>query len=229
MVAEQSEIGPAGLDGVEWHFLHRGFGPEFEMEAAYIRSYLPDCGRWILDIGCGIGGLFDSIGANRVLGADGLISGLMLTRKAHPQVPLATANAASLPFRDGSVHAVTAQHLVEHLTSFAAICREWRRVLQPNGLLIIATPNAGFVDPSVYDDPSHVEIYSGESLRAALEPSGFKVLDIRSLGLPWFRQYGGLPGGWRMRRAVLRNARLLSQLPGLLWKGQTLCCVARKT
>lgn len=215
-------------DGVERHFLHRGFGLEFEMEARYIERHLPREGRWTLDIGCGIGGLFDAIGLDRVLGLDGLPEGLALTRAAFPSVPLVAANADRLPLRDDSIATITAQHLVEHLPSFRSTADEWHRVLRPAGTLIIATPNAAFIDPKVYDDPSHIEIFEAQSLGSALEASGFEIQDIRTLGLPWFRTYGGLQGKWRLRRGLLRYAYELSKIGPFHWKGQTLCCVARK-
>jgi ubiquinone/menaquinone biosynthesis C-methylase UbiE len=215
-------------EGVERHFLHRGFGLEFEMEARYIERYLPRDGRRILDVGCGIGGLFELIGKHRALGLDGLPEGLALTHGAFPDIPLIAASADRLPLRDQSIDAITAQHLVEHLSSLQFASIEWNRVLRPAGTLIIATPNQRFIDPTVYDDPSHIEIFNAQSLRSVLEHAGFDIRDIRTLGLPWFRAYGRVRGTWRLRRATLRYAYQLSELGLFRWNGQTLCCVAVK-
>lgn len=53
------------------------------------------------------------------------------------------ADAAHLPVRDGSVSALYAGHLLEHvpLGSVATVLAEWRRVLRPDGRLMIVGPD----------------------------------------------------------------------------------------
>lgn len=215
-------------EAVERHFGRRGHGEEFEMEARWIVRHVPPSATCVLDIGCGIGALFTRIGPSRVVGMDYTHAGLCRTQQIHPAVRLACGDAARVPIEDGSVHVITAQHLVEHLPDPAAALREWRRVLRTQGVVIIVTPNASFCDPSVFEDPTHVRIYDRRSLRDLLEQSGFTILEITTLGLPWGRNHRGIPGGWRIRRAVVRNAERLGRVPVLREAGQSLCCVARK-
>ena len=101
-------------------------------------------------------------------------------------------------------------------------------MLRPGGVLLIQTPNAAFVDPSVFEDPTHVHLYFAPELGREVELAGFEILDLRTLGLPWFRGYGKRPGGWRLRRLVTGQAPLFSKLGPLRWRGQTLCCAARR-
>ena len=210
------------------HFLNRGHGGEFEMEAAWIQAFVPSDTGLVLDVGCGNGALFETIGANRVLGVDYCHDGLILTRRRFASVPLFCADACNLPFASSSVDVVVAQHLIEHLPSRDAACREWFRVLKEEGVLLVLTPNASFCDPSVYRDESHIHIFDERGLRAVLEEVGFVVQDVRTLGLPWFRSYHRVPSGWRVRRFVTQNARALSGVAPWRWKGQTLCCAAGK-
>ncbi len=210
------------------HFLNRGHGGEFEMEAAWIQAFMPSEVGTVLDVGCGNGALFETIGADRVLGVDYCRDGLSHTRQRFPTVPLLCADACNLPFAISSVDVVVAQHVIEHLPSRDAACREWCRVLKPEGVLLVLTPNALFCDPSVYRDDSHVHIFEERGLRAVLEGVGLVVQDVRTLGLPWFRSYHRVPSGWRVRRFVTQNARVLSGVAPWRWKGQTLCCAARK-
>ena len=211
---------------LERHFLHRGCGAEFEMEAAWIARHLPHGPALIVDVGCGNGALFDIIGQGRVIGVDHLADGLAHTRARFGEVPLVCADARRLPFPNAALDVITSQHVLEHLPAFEAACRDWMRVLKPGGRLLLLTPNRSFRDPSVYDDDSHVHIFAKSDLRRVLLRVGFHILDLRTLGLPWFRNYGRVPGAWRFRRFVTRRAIGLSRVPPWRWRGQTLCCAA---
>ncbi len=224
--------GAPPLDGanglVDKHFLRRGYGVEFEMEADWVRFHLPRTARRVADIGCGSGTLFSAIGTDRVLGVDFCARGLRRTRQRFPSVPLVCTNAVRLPLADARLDAVTVQHVVEHITAYEQACREWLRVLRPGGVLLVLTPNASFRDPTVYADDTHVHLFDADDLYGVLASAGFTVVDLRTIGLPWFRRYHGIPSVWRLRRFVTRRAQWLSAWPQWRWKGQTLCCTARR-
>ena len=211
---------------VDRHFLHRGFGAEFEMEVDWIRAHLPTDARRILEIGCGGGVLFDALGTDRVVGLDYAWDGLAHTAARFPAVPLVCASADRVPLRDAFADGIVAQHVLEHLTDGELACWEWFRVLRPGGTLLILTPNVAFSDPRVFFDDTHVHLFSGDELASLLGRVGFEVSDMRTLGLNAFREYKGRPGAWRMRRLVTRWAHALSAMPGLRDRGQTLCCCA---
>ncbi len=215
-------------DTVALHFLRRGYGLEFEMEARWIRSQLPaGCDR-IADVGCGNGALFSWLGSAKVVGFDFASEGLQHTRGRFSGVPLVAGCAEHLPVGPASFDAIVMQHVIEHLGDVDVAARGWCRALRVGGRLIVVTPNAEFVDPSVYDDPTHTRIFNSRELCGVLEGGGFEICDLRTLGLPFFRNYGRLPGGWRLRRGLIRGAKLLSRVPGFSGSGQSLCCVARK-
>ncbi len=207
------------------HFLRRGHGVEFDMEVDWVRAQLPGSARRVLDLGCGGGTLLSAIGIGRAMGVDASPAGLSHTRRRFPSLPLVCASAERLPFTDDSMDALTLQHVAEHLPDLQRALAEWFRVLRPGGVVLILTPNARFVDPKVFEDPTHVRIVDEGELNNALAGAGFEVIDRRSLGLPWFRRWRG---GWRLRRAVTRHAVTLSWVPMWRWKGQTLCCAARR-
>jgi len=216
------------VDPVERHFQHRGHGVEFEMEAAWVRRFLPSDARRVLDVGCGNGALFEAIDVRRVVGIDHCAEGLGRTRRQFRETPLLCADAGCLPLADASVDAVTSQHVIEHLSDYKNACREWRRVLAPGGLLLVLTPNVQFVDPAVFDDDTHVHLFDNEDLAQTVRGAGFEIVELCSLGLPWFRNYRSLPSGWRFRRLVARRSTAFSIVPFLKWRGQTLCCAARR-
>jgi len=215
-------------DPVERHFQHRGHGAEFEMEAGWVRRQLPKDARRVLDVGCGNGALFEAMGPQRVVGIDRCADGLGRTRQRFRSTPLVCADAATLPLRDGAVDAVTSQHVIEHLPKYAAACAEWRRVLAAGGVLLVLTPNVEFVDPAVFEDETHVHLFDKDDLADTLIGAGFEIVELCSLGLPWFRNYQSLPSGWRFRRLITRRSTTFSTVPFLKWRGQTLCCAARR-
>lgn len=99
-----------------------------------------------LDIGCGPGqnlGLLDHFNPTRVVGIDISPIALELARTAHPQADLIKANINDrLPFRDEVFDAATIFGVVcsEWVDSDVAVLRETRRVLRPDGLLLITEP-----------------------------------------------------------------------------------------
>lgn len=215
-------------DWVDRHFLHRGYGLEFEMEVRWIQKHLPAGDARIADIGCGIGALFDVIGKNRALGIDYSYEGLNHTHRRYASVPLFCAQAETLPFTDQSLDAFTVQHVIEHLHPYEQAVSEWFRVLKPGGILLVLTPNDQFSDPSVFQDESHVHIFNQKDLCRVMQQSGFSMIDRRSLGLPWFRNYVNIPGWWRLRRMITGFASWFSMIPFCKWRGQTLCIAARR-
>ncbi len=213
---------------IEQHFQKRGSGCEFEMEIDWLRRYLPAGTGPVLDLGCGNGALFDIIGQQRVVGLDYSWEGLAYTAARCPHSPILCASAEYLPFADDSFDAITAQHLIEHLPDYKRALDDWYRVLKPGGVLLVLTPNRLFRNPSVYDDPTHVHIFDHLEMARFVRDCGFTVLDIRTLGIHWMRDYHGIPGGWRLRNLVTGYATSLASVPTLRWQGQTLCCAARK-
>lgn len=216
------------IDTVERHFQHRGFGVEFEMEVDWIRAHVPADAARIVEIGCGIGSLFPVLGERRVIGVDYSREGLELTARRYPDVPLLCASAEALPLADCFADVIVAQHVIEHLHGYRVALREWFRVLKCDGTLLVLTPNAAFIDPGVFNDETHVHIFTMDKLGDAMTNAGFVIDDLRTLGLPLFRDYRRVVAGWRMRRWITEQAGMLSRIPGLRRRGQTLCCAAIK-
>ncbi len=213
---------------VERHFTGRGTGVEFEMEADWVGRRLHGRDGSVVELGCGIGALLGKLASRRVIGVDHNAEGLACTRTRFASTPLVCASADRLPFTEKSLDVITAQHLIEHLSPCEAACGEWFSALKPGGLLLVLTPNQRFCDLSVFEDDTHVQLFDRRSLEGVLARVGFMIVDVRSLGLPWFRRYHGIPSGWRIRRFVTRHAEGLSRIGPWRWKGQTLCCVARR-
>jgi ubiquinone/menaquinone biosynthesis C-methylase UbiE len=112
-----------------------------------VHSFVAPGAEW-LDLGCGHQ-VFASwmtaeerelIGrARHVVGVDLDVVGMNKHQSIRDK---AVGNLEQLPFASGSFGVVTANMVVEHLQNPAAVLREIRRVLRPQGLLIYHTPNS---------------------------------------------------------------------------------------
>jgi SAM-dependent methyltransferase len=97
-----------------------------------------------------------------------------------------------LPFIDNEFDTVYMGEIIEHLTSVKYALDEIRRVLKPDGVLILDTPNAYYwrsmvralLGRDTVGNPTHTIIFTPDSLRATLERCGF-VIDAY-----------GMKGGW---------------------------------
>lgn len=97
-------------------------------------------GQRVLDAGCGNGGYLARL-RQRGVRAAGLDLSLGMLRVArHPE--LVNGDVTALPFRDGSLEAIVAPHMLYHVPDRAAAAREFRRVLAPGGVLVAVTNGA---------------------------------------------------------------------------------------
>ncbi|MBE3604591.1 glycosyltransferase [bacterium] len=134
----------------------------------------------ILDAGCGSSMIIQSL--NNAVGMDFSMGKVRYLRRFG--IPLVRASAFALPFRDGAFDCVISSQVIEHIPFDDALFAEMRRVLAPNGTLIIGTPDYatigwriieplyGFFAPGGYRD-EHITHYTRESLLRILEKHGF--------------------------------------------------------
>lgn len=171
----------------------------------------------VLEVGCGSGELMSQLdGRVRVAAGVDLSSvGLKLARRR--KVAVTRALAERLPFRDGCFDAVVGQHLIEHLPDVAGALYEWKRVLRPTGALVLVTPNAAYPDPTLFEDPTHVHVFTPADLRSSLEQAGFRVEQLFTL-FPYL-------GSSRLARAA--SIRLAS-LPLRTATGRSIVAAATK-
>lgn len=129
---------------------------QYEKGAETIKFYLERyteaemfAGKTVVDIGCGAGGkslYYASRGAKEVIGveilekyraeADALAKKLGLTDKFQ----FVCADAAALPFADGSVDTIIMNDAMEHVAKPEAVLAETMRILRPGGRLFVNFP-----------------------------------------------------------------------------------------
>lgn len=117
-------------------------GAEAEAWANEIARHLGPEPTRILELGCGTGeitGVLHGLG-HEVTALDFSEAMLDRARAKHagkPRLSFVLADAANTMVPDGTYDAVVCRHLVWTLTDPEAAFAEWRRILKPNGLLLI--------------------------------------------------------------------------------------------
>ena len=151
-------------------------------------------GATVLDLGCGAGEFSAALaqaGATPI-GVDVAREAL---RRAGARVPgldlRLWGEGEPLALADGSVDAVWAGEVIEHVVDVAPWLSEVRRVLRPRGTLLLTTPHHGpltllglALSPRRFAEhfqprSDHVRFFSPRTLRALLADLGFDVARLR--------------------------------------------------
>lgn len=125
-------------------------------------------GRKWLDLGCGRGTTDPALIPIRQSMKEQFYVGTDLDRdslKDCPEPNKILANAASLPFQEGSFDLISSNMVFEHLVDPLSVLREARRVLSNGGHLIIHTPSS-----------SHFMLILGRILSSFLPASLYRKL-----------------------------------------------------
>ena len=119
--------------------------------------------KMILDLGCGdqyVRQSFEYRGAN-YLGLD---------------INICNFETDHFPLKDNTCDIAFSLALLEHLHDPGLFLSEIRRVLKPNGLVFLSTPDIKACKTSFWNDPTHIHPYTRVSLRTLLAMNGF--LDV---------------------------------------------------
>jgi SAM-dependent methyltransferase len=142
----------------------------------------------VLDLGCGRGEWLETLRDSGLTGRGVDRNAAMVDACRELGLDAIAADALaylrSLP--DGSVGAVTAMHIVEHVPFQQVIVMldEILRVLKPGGVAIFETPNPENVYVGAcnfYIDPTHLHPYPPDALRFVFESRGFAEAVVRRL------------------------------------------------
>lgn len=149
----------------------------------------------LLEIGCGGGGLLDwalRTGC-RAAGVDHSQDMLALASERNAEavrdgrLDLVQADAAELPFEDGTFTAVAMANVFAHLPDPVAVLRECRRVLDPAGRLAVATISERLRGTPATPEPmaSILGFYSTGELAAFARTAGFAHANAAEDGTGW--------------------------------------------
>ncbi|HEY1813782.1 MAG TPA: class I SAM-dependent methyltransferase [Kofleriaceae bacterium] len=150
---------------------------DLAIELAYIRALAP--GR-IVDVGCGLGFLLSGI--PETWDRHGVEVSRFAAEHARTYGTIHVGDLSSAKFDDAAFDVVVLHHVIEHVDKPLALLREIRRILRPNGKLVLGTPDFDgamarrFGDKyRLLHDPTHVSLFTNESLFRTLRDEGFIV------------------------------------------------------
>jgi ubiquinone/menaquinone biosynthesis C-methylase UbiE len=111
-----------------------------------ILRYLPSDAR-VLDLGSGAG-TFEAADCPQAVVVR--VDCEMSPRNGNGRPHFVQADAAQLPFRDGTFHAVVANHCLEHVENLDYALREVGRIIRRDGSLYVAVPDATTLSDRLY-------------------------------------------------------------------------------
>ena len=142
----------------------------------------------LLDIGCG-DGAFLSIMRDAGWQVMGIEPDPVAAKVAQENrgVSVLGSSLADAKIEDESIDVITLSHVIEHVHDPVALLAECRRVMRPQGKVVIITPNIGSTGHKTFgsswghlDPPRHLYLFSLRTLRACCERAGLRVQFLRT-------------------------------------------------
>lgn len=165
----------------------------------------------ILDVACGTGEferlLLSEYSSQQIVGVD--ISDKMLAIakqkcSAYPQVSFQIASASNLPFDNDNFDVIVSANSFHYFDDPLAALKEMRRVLKPDGKVIILDWCRDYLTCKICDailkifDPAHQQCYTQNEFHRLLEDANFAVYRATRIrfGVVW---------GLMVATAILKN------------------------
>ncbi len=144
----------------------------------------------LLEIGSGLGHLVGQLEDSfQTFGFDLNHWAVSRSKNEAKHTRLQTASAHDLPYANSSFGVVIIKHIVEHLPDPARAVREISRILEPDGILILATPNLdSLLRPWKgstwigYQDPTHISLKPPSEWLSLIRSANLKPLKVFSDG-----------------------------------------------
>jgi len=141
-------------------------------------------GKEVLDVasGEGYGAAFLAQTARMVVGVEidpRCVEYAISTYRSH-NLQFLVGEATKLPVEDHSIDVVVSYETIEHVPDHQLFLGEVKRVLRPNGFLLISTPDANvYSAPGTESNPFHVKELTEAEFRATLSGAFHKVELLR--------------------------------------------------
>jgi SAM-dependent methyltransferase len=132
-------------------------------------------GEAAVDLGCGCGGMLAPLESrySRVVGVDGHRALLAEARRRAEGAALVEADLCGLPLRERQFNLVTAFDVLEHLDP-DALLSEARRVVRPDGTLMLSVPAFSSLWSALDERAGHRCRYTWGQLQMELQRNGWR-------------------------------------------------------
>ncbi len=144
----------------------------------------------LLDIGCGTGDFLAVMGSQAGWTVVGMEPHPEAAERAHRQYGLQIDQRSldDMAYPPDTFDVVTLWDVLEHLPQPVASLRQIRRIIRPDGILVVGLPNRDSVDARLFgrhwaglDIPRHFSVFSATHLASALAHAGFSEPEILNL------------------------------------------------
>jgi len=124
----------------------------------------------VIDVACGTGFgslLLANAGAKKIVGIDNDANAISYGNEHYPlkKIIFIQADAQKIPLNNNFADVVISFETIEHLPNPKQFLLEINRLLKPNGILLLSTPNK---ETSYGDNPFHLKEYAFSDLRREL-------------------------------------------------------------
>ncbi len=159
-----------------------------EMARLSVMTLNGPAGGRLLDVGCGNGRFLATMRDRgwKVLGVEPDAQAVKVARE-HFGLDVHMGSVEEMGLPNDAVDVVTLSHVIEHVSDPIATLRECRRILRPNGRVVIVTPNIRSLGHRVFgracrhlEPPRHLYLFSSTGLRACARRAGLRVLECRT-------------------------------------------------
>lgn len=133
----------------------------------------------IVDLGCGIGSRAflaqKKYRKVKIAGIDASQYAIDYAKKhfESPRLEFVCANLLNTPFKDNYFDNAYMLAVIEHILDINSLLKEMERILKSSSKLFLSTTEKDY-----HSDPSHIHIFTKDSLQEILESNNFKVLQI---------------------------------------------------
>lgn len=167
----------------------------FTKAANILAAQLPKGGK-LLDIGCGYGFFLSKMKAMgwQTYGID--VSETAVSYASGNGFDVSLGTLDNIRYENNSFDVVTMFYVLEHLPNPLNALKEVRRILKPNGLLLLRVPHTTpivrilsllKIKNNLYDPPFHLNDFSLCSMKVVLQKAGFH--NIRTFIGGWTRPH----------------------------------------
>jgi SAM-dependent methyltransferase len=168
----------------------------------YLQKYIAE-DSCVLDLGCGYGDFIKGIKANSKFAID--LNQNLFSNFSDSNVKFtAQSILEQFPYSEHSVDVVFASNLFEHFNDeeLEAIMLNIKRVLKPNGKIILLQPNIFYAYREYWDDYTHKKAFSHVSLADFLSSQDFQILKVYKKFIP-FSLKSRLPKSYLLTKLYL--------------------------